>query len=444
MKTYIVFVLVFAAQLNFAQNVFPLPSGNVGIGTTNPASPLEIVEISGSKPGGVLSATKSILKLSRNGTANYTYNENAEFRIGHGGNSIWGSKLDLYINGGSNQNSVPDQHVMTWNFNGNVGIGTDAPFSKLSIAGSLTLDSGLGNTFTRPVVSAGTMVHGEIRGYSTGGNALDDGFLRLSAGGGTSLGIKSYIDLSGYSTVPDMNSNIVFGTSGVERMRVNVNGNVGIGTSNPSEKLEIYNSDTSPGVLSLRSNRNDLQFVDVGRISAKQGSVEVSRIGMPRSGETSTGYFTFWTKAANSENLTEKVRISENGNMGIGTLNPQNKLDVKGTIHSQEVKVDMLNWSDFVFKKGYNLPTLQEVEKHIAQKGHLENIPSEEEVLKNGINLGEMDARLLQKIEELTLYVIEQEKKNDLQSKELELLKKENQNFQSILDRVIKLENQSK
>lgn len=70
----------------------------------------------------------------------------------------------------------------------------------------------------------------------------------------------------------------------------------------------------------------------------------------------------------------------------------------------------MNGWSDFVFKKEYKLPTLEEVENHIAEKGHLENIPSEEEVLKNGINLGEMNAKLLQKIEELTLYVIEMKK----------------------------------
>ncbi|MET3028393.1 hypothetical protein ABXT06_17060 [Flavobacterium sp. UW10123] len=101
--------------------------------------------------------------------------------------------------------------------------------------------------------------------------------------------------------------------------------------------------------------------------------------------------------------------------VGIGTNSPKNKLDVNGTIHSKEVKVDMNDWSDFVFKKDYNLPTLEEVEKHIAEKGYLENIPSEAEVLQNGINLGEMNAKLLQKIEEMTLYIIEQNRQiNDL------------------------------
>ena len=101
------------------------------------------------------------------------------------------------------------------------------------------------------------------------------------------------------------------------------------------------------------------------------------------------------------------------GNVGIGTVNPVNKLDVNGTIHSKEVKVDMAGWPDFVFKKDYNLPTLEEVEKHIREKGHLEHIPNEQEVLKNGINLGEMNAKLLQKIEELTMYMIEIKKENE-------------------------------
>jgi len=133
----------------------------------------------------------------------------------------------------------------------------------------------------------------------------------------------------------------------------------------------------------------------------------------------------------------------ENGNVGIGTSKPKNKLDVKGTVHAQEVKVDMdWNWPDFVFKKEYNLPTLKEVEEHIVEKGHLENIPSEEEILKNGINLGEMDSKLLQKIEELTLYIIEQNKKISVQEDKIKELEKEKIAFKSLSERLTKIEQQ--
>jgi len=99
------------------------------------------------------------------------------------------------------------------------------------------------------------------------------------------------------------------------------------------------------------------------------------------------------------------------GNIGIGTDNTFGyKLAVKGDIIAEEIKVQVYPWSDFVFEDDYELPTIAEVEKHIKEKGHLQHIPSAEEVAKNGIYLGEMDAKLLQKIEELTLYTIEQDK----------------------------------
>lgn len=133
------------------------------------------------------------------------------------------------------------------------------------------------------------------------------------------------------------------------------------------------------------------------------------------------------------------------GNIGIGTTTPDSKLAVNGTIHSKEVKVDMTGWSDFVFKKEYRLPTLEEVQKHITEKGHLENIPSQEEVLKNGISLGEMNAKLLQKIEELTLYLININKETILVKNENERIKSENElirkDYKKLENRILNIEN---
>jgi len=107
------------------------------------------------------------------------------------------------------------------------------------------------------------------------------------------------------------------------------------------------------------------------------------------------------------------------GNVGIGTTSPTEKLSVKGKIRAQEIKVETANWPDYVFAKDYQLPSLKETEQHIKDKGYLPGIPSAEEVKANGIDLGAMNAKLLQKIEELTLYLIEQKKTMELQSKEL-------------------------
>lgn len=103
-----------------------------------------------------------------------------------------------------------------------------------------------------------------------------------------------------------------------------------------------------------------------------------------------------------------------NGNVGIGTSSfidgaDTYRLSVDGKIRAHGVKV-YTTWADYVFKDDYILKPLEEVEEFIKQNGHLPNVPSEAEVLENGIELGAMNAKLLEKIEELTLYLIEQQK----------------------------------
>lgn len=99
-------------------------------------------------------------------------------------------------------------------------------------------------------------------------------------------------------------------------------------------------------------------------------------------------------------------------------------LFVNGGILTEEVRVTLQStWADYVFKEGYKLPSLEEVEKHIQEKGHLINVPSAEEIETNGIELGEMTKIQQEKIEELTLYLIEQKKVNEEQEKEIKELK---------------------
>ena len=126
---------------------------------------------------------------------------------------------------------------------------------------------------------------------------------------------------------------------------------------------------------------------------------------------------------------------STNNHIGIGTTDStgSHRLAVEGSIGAREIKVEANGWSDFVFEKDYNLPTLKEVEKHIKENGHLKDIPSTKEVEENGIFLGEMNAKLLQKIEELTLYIIQQQK-------EIESLKKENNEVKLVNKKLLELQ----
>lgn len=119
------------------------------------------------------------------------------------------------------------------------------------------------------------------------------------------------------------------------------------------------------------------------------------------------------------QNLTVSRNIGVNGRIGIGVDFPSVALDVSGTIRSKEVKIEATGWADFVFNKDYKLPALNDVENHINSNKTLPGIPSEKEVKQNGIDLGEMQIKLLQKIEELTLYTIEQQKQLNEQSRQI-------------------------
>lgn len=219
-----------------------------------------------------------------------------------------------------------------------------------------------------------------------------------------------------------------------------------------AKKMTLSDDITTEGRISLRASSlltgdmislygNRLNAVDMYGFGIENGALYAK-----------TPNFHRWYIGKNSDlGISTKMELSNTmlyvaDKIGIGTKDTKlYALAVAGKIVSEEVKVALqTSWPDYVFKKEYDLPSLMDVEMYIKKEGHLKNIPSEEEVLKNGINLGEMNAKLLQKIEELTLYIIEQQKKNDQQNLEIELLKKENESFRNIMERLSLIEEKLK
>ncbi|MCL6220759.1 hypothetical protein [Zunongwangia pacifica] len=122
--------------------------------------------------------------------------------------------------------------------------------------------------------------------------------------------------------------------------------------------------------------------------------------------------------------------------MGIGTSDlGGNQLAVEGTIGAREVKVSTENWADFVFEDQYSLPDLLDVEAYIDANKHLEGIPTEKQVTESGINLKEINIKLLEKVEQLMLYTIQQEKSIRALQKDNSLIK---ENYRALLDSISK------
>jgi len=213
---------------------------------------------------------------------------------------------------------------------------------------------------------------------------------------------------------------ILFSSIAFAQIQVVQNGNVGVQTSSPISKMSFGASDANVS----------------SRIAFYEHEDDGSRfrgIGMafpdPVNYLYGVGIWSLTGASGIPTDTNMNMFIGDDGNVGIGTWDTHGRklaVDGNGTfrneVEASEFKVytggstnigtTATPWPDYVFKTDYNLLPLKEVEKHIKEKGHLPNIPSEKEVQEKGsFSLGEMTKKLLEKVEELTLYTIQQEKR---------------------------------
>ena len=280
--------------------------------------------------------------------------------------------------------------------NGNVGIGTNAPSEKLEVKeGDVRI---YGVNTSRYIRFGEVNYQGAFINYDGTTNVLNIGVNNVNTA----------------DTNNDYNAISI----------VRSGGNVGIGTTSPSEKLEV--KDGNIRIEGLNTSRY-IRFGEVnyqGAFINYDGTTNVLNIGVNNVNAA---------EVSNDYNAISIIRSS--GKVGIGTTTTgSHKLAVEGSIGAREIKVEGSGWSDFVFENTYNLSSLQEVEAHIKEKGHLKDIPSAKEVEKNGFYLGAMDAKLLQKIEELTLYTIQQEKKINNQKNKLDNQKENLKDYKELLN----------
>jgi len=202
-------------------------------------------------------------------------------------------------------------------------------------------------------------------------------------------------------------------------------GNLGLNVVNPqsyyhggnNKVFEIFNPNAEMNSQShlVLSNNSVMGGSSAGSISWIARNAQFNK-GMAYIGAQLTDDATNDAKArlifATSHGLQPLVRmvIDPIGNVGIGTTNPTDMLTVAGKIGAREIKVSTNAGADFVFDPDYNLPDLTELEQFVKANKHLPEIPTAQQMVENGVNLGELNIKLLQKVEELTLHLIEKEK----------------------------------
>ncbi len=272
----------------------------------------------------------------------------------------------------------------------------------------------------------------------------EDASLKLDATGTGKYGIINFT--AEHSIKAKANDNLTFATQ-IGKNFVFLNGNMGVGTTaDPVEKLEVngnikqttgFNLITSTvkapdaNGLKLYNNTGTGIFVSNTGSVGVGNNAPVEKLEVSGNIKQTAGFnlITSTVKAPDANGLKlynsdgSGIFVSNTGNVGIGTTNTSAyKLSVAGKIIAQEVKIVLsVPASDFVFEKDYALMPLTDVEQYINNHKHLPEVPSADKFRKDGYGVGEMDDLLLRKIEELTLYIISQQKEIDAMKKQLKL-----------------------
>jgi hypothetical protein len=211
------------------------------------------------------------------------------------------------------------------------------------------------------------------------------------------------------------------------------NGNVGIGTANPTTKLTVAGYIKSARIIASESDP-DIGGAVVLINEQKTLPGQAKDWAIYNMSGTYGNSLQFWAYdyiGCTSGLCHSRLTIMDTGNVGIGTASPTSKLTVAGDIRAREIMVDANAGADFVFAPDYRLRPLDEVETFIKDNRRLPDVAPADSMVQNGVNMGEMQIKLLQKIEELTLYVIELKKENEAQQKAYRELKKEIDNIKN-------------